>query len=459
MHLKRGDEYIMDENRIILIDDEEEVRLSVSQTLELEGFEVEAFANAQQALDVLSPNWPGIVISDLKMPRVDGQELLKQIMALDSDLPVVILTAHGDIPVAVQAIRDGAYDFIEKTVDPDYLISIAHRALEKRKLILENRGLRRELDAAGELEGRIIGKTPVMENLRKLILDLADTDVDVLLLGETGTGKEVAARCLHDFGRRGKKPFVALSCGALAESVIESELFGHEAGAFTGAQKRRIGKIEYAEGGTLFLDEIESMSPSVQVRLLRVLQERVLERVGGNEPVAVDIRVIAASKMDLKEAVSSGVLREDLMYRLQVAQISLPPLRHRLDDIPILFRHFSDNAALRYRRPSSPIDEVRLQEMMRNTWPGNVRELRNVAERFVLGLDEPGLEVTENCEMADVSAQSLNDRIACFERITIESALREQKGRVGETAESLGLPRKTLYLRMQKYGLNREDYM
>ncbi|MET0102258.1 MAG: sigma-54 dependent transcriptional regulator [Sedimenticola sp.] len=442
----------------MLIDDEEEVRLSVSQTLELEGFEVNAFSDAQQALSSLNPNWPGIVISDLKMPCIDGRELLAQVMAMDPDLPVVILTAHGDIPVAVQAIRDGAYDFMEKTVDPEYLISIAHRALEKRKLVLENRDLRLELDAAGELESRIIGKTPAMENLRKMILDLADTDVDVLLLGETGTGKEIAARCLHDFGRRGKNPFVALNCGALAESVIESELFGHEAGAFTGAQNRRIGKIEYAEGGTLFLDEIESMPLSVQVRLLRVLQERVLERVGGNEPISVDIRVIAASKIDLRDSVDKGTFREDLMYRLQVAQITLPSLRQHLTDIPLLFRYFADSAALRYRRQPPPIEEAYLHELMNNAWPGNVRELRNVAERYVLGLDEPGGEVDIDCVETDDQESSLTDRLACFERMSIEAALRENKGRIGETAKSLKIPRKTLYLRMQKYGLNREDF-
>lgn len=443
-------------NRIILIDDEDEVRLSIAQTLELEGFEVTAFAGAQDALDLITPSWPGIVVTDLKMPRVDGLELLSRIMDIDESLPVVIVTAHGDIPMAVQAMRDGAYDFMEKTADPEQLVSIATRAVDKRNLVMENRDLRREMDAGGELERQIIGKTPAMEKLRQLVLNLADTDVDVLLVGETGTGKEVVARCLHDFGRRNKKPFVALNCGALAESVIESELFGHEAGAFTGAQKRRIGKLEYAEGGTLFLDEIESMPAGVQVRLLRVLQERTLERVGGNEPVPVDIRVVAASKVDLREAASQGTFREDLLYRLQVAQVALPPLRERLDDVALLFAHFLTQAAGRYRRTVPQVGSEKIHNLMSHSWPGNVRELRNAAERYVLGLDDPdGVEHIESGE----AEQSLAERIANFERATITAALREQGGRVGETATALGLPRKTLYLRMQKYGLDRDDFL
>ena len=442
-------------NQIILIDDEDEVRLSISQTLELEGFDVTAFSSGEDALKFITPNWPGIVMTDMKMPRVDGLEVLSHVMDVDAKLPVVIVTAHGDIPVAVQAIRDGAYDFIEKTTDPEQLVSIARRALGMRRLVLENRNLRRKLDAGGELEKRIIGKTPAMEHLRKLLLNLADTDVDILLVGETGTGKEIAARCLHDFGRRSKKPFVALNCGALAESVMESELFGHEAGAFTGAHKRRIGKIEYAEGGTLFLDEIESMPPAVQVRMLRILQERTLERVGGNESVSVDIRVIAASKIDLREAASAGQFREDLFYRLQVAQIALPPLRERIDDIPLLFHHFVDGAAVRYHRSVPQIGADNVHELMSQKWPGNVRELRNAAERFVLGLEDVNAEIAYEGETVD---QTLSERLACFERSTIAAGLREHNGRVGETASALGLPRKTLYLRMQKYGLNREEF-
>ncbi|GAB6051493.1 C4-dicarboxylate transport transcriptional regulatory protein DctD [Magnetospira thiophila] len=447
----------MDEvKRVLLVDDEDEVRHSVSQTLKLEGFEVESFEDSQQALAALSADWRGIVITDLKMPRLDGMGVLAHIMKLDADLPVVILTAHGDIPIAVQAMRDGAYGFMEKTADPDHLITMARQALEKRQLVLENRDLRRQLEATGALEGRIIGKSPVMERLRSTVLNLANTDVDILLVGETGTGKEVVARCLHDFGPRGEKPFVALNCGALAEGVIESELFGHEAGAFTGALNRRIGKLEYAEGGTLFLDEIESMPPSVQVRLLRVLQERSLERVGGNKPVALNIRIVAASKVDLSKAVADGLFREDLMYRLQVAQIELPPLRQRLEDLPLLYSHFTDVAALRYRRPNPPMEPGMLHDLMGRSWPGNVRELRNTAERSVLGLGEPGT-ITSEIPSED-SHQYLYAQMERFEQTAIKEALRVHGGRIAETAAALGLHRKTLYLRMQKYDLISADF-
>lgn len=447
-----------DVKQIILIDDEDEVRLSVAQTLELKGFTVTAFAEPEKALNHITANFAGIVVTDLKMPRMDGLAVLNYSMGLDVDLPVVIITAHGDIPAAVQAMRDGAYDFVEKNEKPERLVDIARRALEKRALVLENRNLRHALESSSELDCRIIGQTQCIENLRKLTLDLANMDVDVLLVGETGTGKEVAARCLHDFGGRRKKPFVALSCGALAESVIESELFGHEAGAFTGAHKRRIGKIEYAEGGTLFLDEIESMPQSVQVRLLRVLQERTLERVGGNDPVAVDVRIVAASKIDLRAAADEGSFREDLLYRLQVAQIYLPPLRDRIEDAPLLFRHFTQLAAKRYRRPVPEISMEKVDELVAQLWPGNVRELRNSADRFVLGLNDPDspskVEYNE-----DNSSNALSSRLACFERTTITVALQDHEGRIGETALALGLPRKTLYLRMQKYGLDRDDFV
>jgi two-component system C4-dicarboxylate transport response regulator DctD len=256
---------------VIFIDDDEEVRISGAQTLELEGFEVIALDSAQAALEHISVTWPGIVVSDVKMPTMSGIDLLERVTMIDQDLPVVLITGHGDISLAVEAIRAGAYDFIEKPADMERLIDTVNRALEKRTLILENRMLRKRSGNLGdEIEGRIIGVTPAIMALRQTILDLADTDVDVLILGETGTGKELVARCLHDFGSRREARFVALNCGALPESVIESELFGHEAGAFTGATKQRIGKIEYAEGGTLFLDEVESMPPAIQVRLLRV---------------------------------------------------------------------------------------------------------------------------------------------------------------------------------------------
>lgn len=277
------------------------------------------------------------------------------------------------------------------------------------------------------------------------------------IVGETGTGKELVARCLHEFGARRNKPFVAVNCGALPESIIESELFGHEAGAFTGANSQRIGKIEYAEGGTLFLDEISSMPHALQVRLLRVLQERTIERLGSNTLIPVDIRVVAASKIDLLQASKEGAFRADLYYRLNVANVSLPPLRTRLGDVPLLFQHFLQAASVRYKRPMPEASPEMIQEMLRHAWPGNVRELKNVADRLVLGMPSK-LTANGQIEPPEVASKTLADRMAWFERETIADALREHAGRVSETADALGVPRKTLYLRMQKYGLKREDF-
>jgi two-component system, NtrC family, C4-dicarboxylate transport response regulator DctD len=448
---------VINSGEILFIDDEEDVRLSGCQTLEIEGLSAIGLSSAEHALDYVSQSWPGILISDIKMPGMDGMALLDRVLEIDPGLPVILITGHGDIQMAVEAMRRGAYDFIEKPADPDRLIEVAERALDKRRLEVENRNLRQEIDSLGEMERRVIGKTPVVDRLRALIMDLADTEVDVLIVGETGTGKELAARCLHDFGSRRDKRFVALNCGALPESVIESELFGHEAGAFTGATKRRIGKIEYAEGGFLFLDEIESMTPAVQVRLLRVLQERTIERLGGNDPIDVDIRVVAASKVDLREAANEGSFREDLYYRLHVASIDLPPLRARQADIPFLFGQFADAAGLRYRRPVPEISSDRIRKLMDRNWPGNVRELRNAAERFVLGMSRAGGADPSDVPSV-VTGETLAEQVDQFEHTIITGALKAHGGRVGDTANALGLPRKTLYLRMQKYGLERDDY-
>ncbi len=442
---------------ILFIDDEEEVRLSGCETLEIEDYRVTPLERAELAIDYVTQNWPGIIVSDIKMPGMDGIALLERVLEIDHNFPVILLTGHGDIALAVDAMRRGAYDFIEKPADPAYLLDVVRRALDKRALQIENRALRLALDSRGEIERRIIGNSALIAKLRSTIMDLADTDVDVMILGETGTGKELTARCLHDFGSRKKNQFVALNCGAMPESVIESELFGHEPGAFTGASKQRIGKIEYAKGGTLFLDEIESMTPALQVRLLRVLQERVIERLGGNESIPVDFRVIAASKVDLRKAADEGSFREDLYYRLHVATIELPTLRNRQSDIPFLFDQFSASAAARYHRPVPEIKPERARNLMTRNWPGNVRELRNAAERFVLGMSRAGGADPSEAATGKIDLP-LKDQLEQFERGIIANALREHGGRAGEAANALGLPRKLLYLRMKKYGLQRDDF-
>jgi two-component system C4-dicarboxylate transport response regulator DctD len=442
---------------ILLVEDERHVRLAGKQTLELAGYSVEAFESAPAALERLSRDWPGIVVSDVRMPGMSGLELMRACRELDRDLPVILVTGHGDISMAVEAIRDGAYDFIEKPFRAEMLVDVVKRALEKRSLVLENRALRSELDAHGEPEVRIIGRTPAMERVRAAIDDVADTNADVLIIGETGTGKELVARALHQkSGRRGRH-FVAINCGALPESIIESELFGHEAGAFTGAKERRIGKFEHADGGTLFLDEIESMPVSLQVRLLRVLQERTVERLGSNLPVSVDVRVIAATKSDLKALAAKGEFREDLYYRLDVIEIALPPLRERRDDIPYLFQHFALTAAARYQREPPPASAELMRRLMAQDWPGNVRELQNAAERFVLSPTALGGGVKESD--AGSAGRTLAEEVRCFERALIHQALREHGGNVSEACAALGVPRKTFYEKMQKHGLRRRDHL
>ncbi|MES9968570.1 MAG: sigma-54 dependent transcriptional regulator, partial [Candidatus Thiodiazotropha sp.] len=387
-----------------------------------------------------------------------GLALLQQLQHMDPTLPIILITGHGDISMAVDAMQKGAYDFIEKPFSAERLVDTVRRALEKRRLVLENRTLKSELDAENTLGPRIIGKTPAIKALKKTINQLADTAADILLMGETGTGKELMARSLHEQSQRRDKNFVAVNCGAIPENLIESELFGHEKGAFTGAETMRVGKFEYANQGTVFLDEIESMPLPAQVRLLRVLQERTLERIGSNESIELDIRIIAASKVDLKTAAERGEFREDLYYRLNVVTLELPPLRERREDIPLLFQHFLLVAAARYGKVAPAMPDNINQKLMAFNWPGNVRELRNVAERFVLLGDGCGLQLDEDTSISPCIPMTLPEHVEAFERAMIEQALSESGGVIKQTMELLGLPRKTLYDKMQKYGLDKRLY-
>ena len=438
---------------VLLIDDERAIRLAGAQTLELAGFEVETRESAEQGLVLLSVDWPGIVISDVRLPGIDGLALLKSLRAIDPELPVVLITGHGDIAMAVQAMKDGAFHFIEKPWPAEHLIEVVRRALETRRLVLENRALRAQLAGAGS----IIGRSPAIERMRQTIAAIADADADVLVLGETGCGKELVARALHEQGGRRGRPFVALNCGALPETLVESELFGHEAGAFTGAAKRRVGRIEYADRGTLFLDEIESMPPALPVKMLRVLQERLVEPLGANRAVPVDLRVVAATKVDLRAAAAEGRFREDLYYRLNVVFLRIPPLRERTEDIPLLFQHFALEAARRTRRDPPGLTPALAARLARHPWPGNVRELRAVAERLTLGLDD-GLG--DHLEQPDNGPRpSLPEQVDRFEKSVIEAELAARRGNVKATLEALGLPRKTFYDKLRRHGLSRGDFV
>ncbi|WP_312365900.1 sigma-54 dependent transcriptional regulator [Ensifer sp.] len=439
---------------VCLVDDDGDLRKAMKQTLELAGLSVTDFPGAAEALAMLDPDFGGIVISDIRMPGIDGLTLFRRVSGFDRDLPVILVTGHGDIPMAVQALQDGVYDFIPKPFAADRLVQSARRALEKRRLVMENRALKRAAEVAGE-SLPLIGQTPVMERLRQTLRHIADTDVDVLVAGETGSGKEVVATLLHNWSRRRDGNFVALNCGALPETVIESELFGHEQGAFTGALKKRIGRIEHASGGTLFLDEIEAMPPATQVKMLRVLEAREITPLGTNLVRPVDIRVIAAAKIDLGDPAQRGDFREDLYFRLNVITLSIPPLRERRDDIPLLFSHFLTRAAERFKREVPDVSPAVRHHLMSHSWPGNVRELSHFAERVALGVEGPLGQMPAS---ATTSAAALPERLERYEAEILKEVLRAQRGDVKATIEALGIPRKTFYDKLQRHGINRADY-
>ena len=433
---------------VYLIEDDEAVLRGCEQAMHLAELDVQTFRDVESALAALEEAPPAVVVSDVRLPGKSGLDLLEVVHRRDPDIPVILITGHGDVTMAVEAMRSGAYDFIQKPFHSERLVDVTRRALEKQALVRENRRLREQLGSLGAKP--LIGRSEAMQQVRRSIAALAPTDVDVLVLGETGTGKEVVARALHaQSGRKG--PFVALNCGALPESVFESEMFGHEAGAFTGATRRRIGKVEYANGGTLFLDEIESMPLSLHVKLLRVLQERSVERLGSNASIPVDARIIAATKVDLKQLSDQGAFRADLYFRLNVVSIELPPLRRRLGDIPALMAYFLAQAAARFDREAPAWDELDLMRWQQYDWPGNVRELKSAAERICLG-------VGDGLEAARTSSATLAARLEVYERGLIREALRSAKGQVAAAADLLQLPRKTLYDKLTRHGLDPDHF-
>jgi two-component system C4-dicarboxylate transport response regulator DctD len=439
----------MKEPTVLLVDDEDELRRSTAQALDLAGYAVRDFATAERALDFVTPGLNGVVITDIRMPGMDGMTLMGRIRDVDPDIPVILATGHGDIQLAVRAMRKGAYDFVEKPFDPQGLADMAARAMDRRRLVLENRELRAAAGKRDDLEARLPGRTQVMVDLRYRIRAIAGTDADVLLIGDTGTGKEVAARALHDFSLRAARPFVAINCAALPDTLIESELFGHEVGAFPGALRARYGKFEHARGGTVLLDEIGSMPLDLQAKLLRVIQDRTVTRLGSNEPIPLDVRFIATSKVDLEAEAEAGRFRPDLLYRLNVATLRVPALAARREDVPLLFVQLVGEAAARYRRDDS-VSPSLIAEIARRDWPGNVRELRNAADRYVLGIG-----IGTPSDTAARNGSTLAERVATYERGLIAEALASHNGSLKPVYESLGIGRKTLYEKMQKHRLDR----
>lgn len=438
-------------NAVALIEDDTDFREALVERLTLEGLDVRAFASAEAGLKGVEPDFPGVVVTDLRMPHMDGRQLLDRLQADDPALPVILITGHGDVADAVAAMRAGAYDFVAKPFPFERLMDSLRRALEKRALVLDNRRLA-VLAADGAVETPLMGDSAVIRQLRATLAQIADARMDVLIEGETGVGKESVARSLHNAGRRRPHPFVAVNCGALPEGLIESEMFGHELGAFAGALRRRIGHVERAHNGSLFLDQIESMPLDVQVKMLRVVEEREIQPIGAGEPRVLDLRILASARGDLGQAVQDGAFREDLYYRLNVVRLRVPPLRERREDIPLLFARLLERAGAEAEQRPVLTDRAR-RHLIEHDWPGNIRELAHYAQRVTLGLeDEPAASVAPD------DGLGLSDRVARFEAEVLRETLQACGGDIPAVLDRLRLPRKTLYDKLARHGLRPGDY-
>jgi len=441
--------------KILVADDETIVRESLRDWLGDVGHQVLTAENGTQALEIIRKEKPAVLITDLVMPGMDGIELMKKAREIAPGIEVIIITAYGSIPTAINAIREGAYDYIEKPFCPERAELLIDKLMEHQWLLEENIALQQKLEERYRFEN-IIAKSPRMQQVIEVIKVVAKSNATVLITGETGTGKELVARAIHSQSHRRDRPFVAVSCAALPESLLESELFGHEKGSFTGAYAQKKGKFEVANRGTLFLDEIGEMSANVQVHLLRVLEEKEFSRVGGNEPIKVDVRVISATNRDMKEAIAKGQFREDLYYRLNVVNIELPPLRERTEDIPLLAEHFLKGFALENRKEITGFSPEATDFLLRHEWLGNVRELENAIERAVI------LAQNSVIDVADLSQQNLvpagsnasEKDLKQVEKDHIQNVLAETGGNYTKAARILGISRMTLYNKAKVYGLN-----
>lgn len=437
------------EQTIFFVDDDAALREANSQTLDLAGLAVEAFADARSVLSRIEAGFSGIVVTDIRMPGMDGLELRAAIHAIDPDIPVILITGHADVAMAVRALHDGAFDFLAKPFATDHLVSVARRALAHRALILDNRRL---TAAAAAIDSPLIGESPAMIRLRETIAQLAQAEIDVLVEGETGTGKELVAHMLHRQSRRSPASLVAVNCAALPQELAEAELFGSDLIDRSSGKLGQAGRIRSAHRGTLFLDEIDTMHPSVQAKLLRVIEEREVQPIGASAPEPVDLRVVAATKIDLMDAVRGGDFREDLYYRLHVVKLRIPPLRERRSDIPQTFAFFLDEAAAKMGMAGFQINDGIRRHLVEHDWPGNVRELKNFAYSVVLDLpSDPGLSAMP----ADAP---LAERVRRFEATIIHDTMVQTRGNIAETMTRLGLPRKTLYDKMQKLGIDPKQF-
>ncbi|HMO74937.1 MAG TPA: sigma-54 dependent transcriptional regulator [Sphingopyxis sp.] len=434
---------------ILFVDDDTALRDANVQTLDLAGLSVEALADAPSALARIAPDFSGAVVTDIRMPGMDGLELRAAIHAIDPDIPVILITGHADVAMAVRALKDGAFDFLAKPFASDHLVSAARRALDYRALVLDNRRL---VAAAAAVDSPLIGESAAMVRLRETIAQLAQADIDVLIEGETGTGKELVAHMLHRQSRRSGAALVAVNCAALPHDLAEAELFGSDLIDRATGKLGQAGRIRAAHRGTLFLDEIDTMHAAVQAKLLRVIEEREVQPVGAAAPEPVDLRVVAATKTDLMDAVRAGDFREDLYYRLHVVKLRIPPLRERRSDIPQTFAWFLDEAAAKMGVEDFRIDDAVRRHLVEHDWPGNVRELKNFAYSIILGLpSDPGhTPLSPDLTLAE--------RVARFEATILRDTLEATGGDIARAMAGLGLPRKTLYDKLARHGINPRDF-
>jgi two-component system C4-dicarboxylate transport response regulator DctD len=436
--------------KIYLIEDDDAILKSCEQALTLENFSVRTFKDATSFLNLEPRQFPYVVITDVNLPDDCGISVMNKVLAKQAEVPVIIMTGHGDINMAVDAMKEGAFDFIEKPFSFDRLITTVRNAVEKAALVDQYNTLARN---TAKQSFSLIGQSERLLKLKQQITMLAPTGVDILINGETGTGKEVVAQALHQESRR-TGPFVAINCAALPEHIFESELFGHEVGAFTGATKRRIGKFEFANEGTLFLDEIESMPLGLQAKLLRSIQERTIQRLGSNESIPVSCRIIAATKTNLKDLSDQGLFRSDLYFRLNVVNLYLPALREISEDIPLIFNHYLVRYRDKYASQSADLSENVLRYLVSHPWPGNVRELKNFAERVAVGI--PFADMSQSG--SDEEPLTLAKLLERAERDALVMALRLASGNVADASQILGIPAKTLYDKLARLSIQVTDF-
>jgi len=443
---------------VLLADDEKTIQITLRDALEEAGHAVVVAADGIEARRAIEERGFDAVVTDLKMPGMPGMEVLRLVKARSPDTEVIVMTGYGTVESAVDAMKAGAYEYILKPFPNETVVLLLARIAEQRRVLAENRSLKEQLGRATRLEG-IIGTSRGMRDVFQTIRLVAGQDTRVLVTGESGTGKELVARAIHNLSSRRGKPLVALSCASVPETLLEDTLFGHEKGAFTDARERRIGRFEYADGGTMFLDDIDDMPLPTQVKLLRVLQEGEVERIGGTAPIKVDVRILAATKIDLLDAVNEGRFRQDLYYRLNVVPITIPPLRDRDDDLKLLAQHFIDCFA---KGRSFRIDPQTMDEMMRYSWPGNVRELEHAIERAIALAGSGDVLAREHIlgtkpvperKPDPGRVTSLADAVADAEKAAIRAALEHTRGRKAEAAQVLGISRKNLWEKMKGYGM------